>query len=134
MDDERTGLEMDQQIFAAARDVADSLIADLRFEPCRYGPAQAAIADDHIRDSRTCERGCDAPPRGFYFGKFGQRRPKLFDLRFFVFDVLADYGVEFLRLELVRMQALVLGGRVVMTGAGGRNQFDLVAHVGPLRP
>src|ERR1700742_1969399 len=134
MDDERTELEMDQALFAAARDVADGLITDLRFQPWRYGPTQTAIADDHIRDSRACERGCDAPPRGFYFGKFGQRRPKLFDLRFFIFDVLADDRIEFLRLELVRMQALVLGGRVVMTGAGGRNQFDLVAHVGPLRP
>jgi hypothetical protein len=27
------------------------------------------------------------------------------------------------------VQALIFGGRVVMTGAGGGNQFDFVAHV-----
>jgi hypothetical protein len=75
------------------------------------------------------EGGRDAASRGFYFRKFGQRLRRLFDLRFFVGDVLAHHGIEFLRLELVRVQALVLGGRVVMTCAGGRNQLDLVAHV-----
>jgi hypothetical protein len=75
------------------------------------------------------ERGRDATPRGFYFRKFGQLRLNLFDLGFFVSDVLAHDGIEFLCLELVWVQALILGGRVVMTGAGGGNQFDLVAHV-----
>jgi len=44
---------------------------------------------------------------------------ELFDLRFFVGNVLADDGIEFLRLQFVRMQALIFGGRVVVTGAGG---------------
>jgi hypothetical protein len=78
------------------------------------------------------ESGRDAASRSFYFRELGQRPSRLFDLRFFVSDVLAHHGIEFLRFELVRMQALILGGRVVMTRAGGRNQFDFVAHVRPL--
>jgi hypothetical protein len=78
------------------------------------------------------EGGSDAPPGSFYFWEFRQFKARLFDLRFFVGDVLADHRIEFLRLQLVRVQALILGGRVVMTGARGRNQFDLVAHNSPL--
>jgi hypothetical protein len=78
------------------------------------------------------ESGRDAASRSFDFRKLGQRPSRLFDLRFFVSDVLAHYRIEFLRFELVRMQAFILGGRVVMTGTGGRNQFDFVAHVRPL--
>jgi hypothetical protein len=32
------------------------------------------------------------------------------------------------------MQTFVLRGRVVMAGAGRRNQLDLVAHESPLKP
>jgi hypothetical protein len=78
------------------------------------------------------KRGRNAASRGFYFRKLGQLRLSLFDLRFFVGDVLAHHGIEFLRLKLVRMQALILRGRVVVTRAGGRYQFDFVAHDGPL--
>src|SRR5258708_1647384 len=134
MHDERAGLEPDEQVFRAPIDGTDTLAANGRFEFRSDRPAQAPIADDHVDDTMPNERGCDAPPRGFYFGKLGQLRLKLFDLRFFVSDVLAHHGIEFLRLELVRMQALILGGRVVVTGTGGRNQFDFVAHEQPLKP
>jgi hypothetical protein len=134
MHDERARLEPDNQVFRAPLDPPDELPADGGFETCCDGPTQAAIADDHVNDAMAHECGRDAASRGFYFRKLGQRLNRLFDLRFFVSDVLAHHGVEFLRLELVGMQAFVFGGRVVMTGAGGRNQLDLVAHVQPLKP
>src|ERR1700682_4184532 len=43
----------------------------------------------------------------------------LLDLRFFVRDVLARHGVEFFGFHLVRMQPLVLRGRIEMPGTGG---------------
>src|SRR5580692_6967840 len=58
-----------------------------------------------------------------------QARRALLDLRFFVRDVLAHDRIEFLGFQLVRMQALVLRGRIVMTGARRRDQFDFVAHM-----
>jgi hypothetical protein len=134
MQDERAGFESDEQVFRAPIDGNDTLAADGGFEFRSDGPAQATIADDHVDEMMPNERGCDAPPRGFYFGKLGQLRLKLFDLRFFVSDVLAHHGIEFLRLEFVRVQALIFGGRVVVTGAGGGNQFDFVAHEQPLKP
>jgi hypothetical protein len=134
MHNERAGFEADNQVFRAPLDCAHQLPANGRFEIRGDGPAQPAIADDQVDDARLNECGRDAAPGRFYFRKLGQRPARLFDLRFFVGDVLAHHRIEFLRLELVRMQALILGGRVVMTGAGGRNQFDFVAHVRPLKP
>jgi hypothetical protein len=134
VNNERAGVELDDQVFRAPVDCAYAPAANRRFEIRGDGPAQAAIADDQIDDTRPNECGRNAASRGFYFRKLGQRPARLFDFRFFVGDVLADHGIEFLRLELVRMQALILGGRVVVTGAGGRNQFDFVAHVRPLKP
>jgi hypothetical protein len=125
---------MDQKIFGAPIYAADGLMANQRFDICGDWPAQAPIADDHFGNALTDESGRNAPSRGFYFRKFRQRQPELFDLRLFVFHVLSDHGIEFLRLELVRMQALILGGRVVVTGAGGGNQLDFVAHERPLKP
>src|SRR5580693_9076556 len=58
-------------------------------------------------------------------------RSRLLDLRLFICDVLAHHRVELLRFQFVRMQPLVLGGRVVMPGARRRNQFDFVAHEFP---
>src|ERR1700675_4632490 len=55
----------------------------------------------------------------------------LLDLRFFVRDVLARHGIEFLGFHLVRMQPLVLRGRIEMTGTGGRDQLDFIAHADP---
>jgi hypothetical protein len=52
----------------------------------------------------------------------------LLDLRFFVGDVLAHHRIEFHGLHLVRMEPLVLRGRVEMTGARRRDQFDFIAH------
>ena len=129
---ERARFEPDNQVFRAPIDSADELPTDGGFEICGDRPAQAAIAHDHVEDTMADESGRDAASRSFYFRKLGQRPSRLFDLRFFVSDVLAHYRIEFLRFELVRMQALFLGGSVVMTGAGGRNQFDFVAHVRPL--
>jgi len=129
MHDERAAFEPDDQVFRASLDAEDLLPTYGSFEIRRNGPAQAPIADHHVDDAAANERGRDAPPRGFYFGKLGQLKPNLFDLGFFISDVLAHYGIEFLRLELVGVQALIFGGRVVMTGAGGGNQFDFVAHV-----
>jgi hypothetical protein len=42
--------------------------------------------------------------------------------------VLADDRIEFLRFHFVRVQTLVLRGRVVMAGAGRGDQFDFVTH------
>jgi hypothetical protein len=132
--DERAGFELDKQVFRAPLDCAHQLPTNGRFEICRDGPAQPAIADDEVGDALPDQCGRDAAPRSFYFRKLGQRRAGLFDLRFFIGDVLAHHGIEFLRLELVGMQTLIFGGRVEVTGAGGRNQFDFVAHVQPLKP
>src|SRR6266481_7288880 len=52
----------------------------------------------------------------------------LLDLRFFVRDVLARHGIEFLGFHLVRMQPLVLRGGIEMPGAGRRDQLDFIAH------
>jgi hypothetical protein len=125
---------LDDQVFRAPLDCAYQLPTNGRLEIRRNGPAQAAISDDQVDDAVPDQGGRDAASRSFYFGKLGQRRAGLFDLRFFIRDVLAHHGIEFLRLELVRMQALIFGGRVEVTGAGGGNQFDFVAHVGPLKP
>jgi hypothetical protein len=73
------------------------------------------------------ESGCNARPGGFDFWKLGQLEP-LLDLGFFVRHVLADHRIEFLRFQFVRVQALIFGGRVVVTGAGRGNQLDFVAH------
>ncbi len=56
------------------------------------------------------------------------RALELLDLRFFVGDVFAHDRIEFLGFQLVRMQPLVLGRRVVVPGARGGNQFDFIAH------
>ena len=134
MHDERAAFEPDDQVFRAPLDAEDELSTNGRFEIRRNGPTQTAIAHEHADDTTPHECGRDSAPRCFYFRKLGQRLSRLFDFRFFVGDVLAHHRIEFLGLELVRMQAFILGGRVVMTGAGGRNQFDLVAHVRPLKP
>jgi hypothetical protein len=53
---------------------------------------------------------------------------RLLDFRFFVGDVLARHGIEFLGFHLVRMQPLVLGGREELTRSGGGDQLDFIAH------
>jgi hypothetical protein len=73
MDNQRTGLEPDEQVFRAPIDGNDALAANGHFEFCGDRPAQATIADDQVDDAGLNERGCDAPSRGFYFGKLGQR-------------------------------------------------------------
>jgi hypothetical protein len=73
MHDERAAFEPDDQVFCAPVDSQDALPANDSFEIQRDGPAQAAIADDHLDDGRLNERGRDAASRGFYFGKLGQR-------------------------------------------------------------
>src|SRR5258708_927972 len=89
-----------------------------------------------ITSMTRCPISAGAMPRRVVStsGSSGSDQAELFDLRFFVSDVLAHHRIEFLRLELVRVQALIFGGRVVVTGAGGGNQFDLVAHEQPLKP
>ena len=121
MQDHGAGLQTDEQVLRAPIDAADDLIAHRRFEFCGNRPAQAPVAHDHVDDAMAYQSGRNAASRGLYFRKLGQGRgalSRLLDLRFFVSDVLADHGIEFLRLQLVRMQTLVLGGRVVVTGAG----------------
>src|SRR5258708_12735185 len=108
MHDERAGLEPDEQVFRAPIDGNDTLAANGRFEFRSDGPAQAPIADDHVADTMSNERGCDAPPRGFYFGKLGQLSLKLFDLRFFVIHVLPHHAPQFLRPALAPFPHLIL--------------------------
>src|SRR5690606_41596079 len=52
----------------------------------------------------------------------------LLDLRFLVRHVFAYFRIEFLYFHLLRMEALVLGRRVEMTGAGARYELDLLTH------
>src|SRR5271166_107863 len=59
-------------------------------------------------------------------GSSGSRR--LLDLGFFVSDVLAHDRIVFLGLHLVGMQTLGLRRRVIVPGAGRRDQFDFIAH------
>jgi hypothetical protein len=53
---------------------------------------------------------------------------KLFNLGFLVHHMLAHYRVEFPDFHLFRHIALVLGGRIEVTGTGAGKQFDLVTH------
>jgi hypothetical protein len=53
---------------------------------------------------------------------------ELTQLGFFVLDVLANDGVKFLDHHLFRHVALVFGGGVEVTGAGGRFEFDFFAY------
>ena len=55
--------------------------------------------------------------------------PKSLDLRFLIHHVFTNDRVEFLHFDLVGRCTLVLGGRVVVTGARGRDEFNLVAHL-----
>src|SRR5215203_980876 len=69
------------------------------------------------------------PPRGGPSGRGGgeERLPQLL---FDELDVLADLGVVLLHPQLLRGELLVLVRRVEVAGAGGRNQLDLLAHLG----
>src|SRR6266545_4849736 len=49
------------------------------------------------------------------------------DLRLFELDVLAAHRVVLLQHQLVRRALLVLGGRVEVSGDGGRHQADELA-------
>jgi hypothetical protein len=132
MHDGGAGVETDQDVFGAPFDAADRLIADRGFEFLVDRPAQAALAHHCFDHAPLHERSGDPAAGGFYFRQLGQERSRsgrsLLDLRFFVGDVLARDRIEFLGLHLVRMEPLVLGGRVVVTGAGGGDELDLVAH------
>jgi hypothetical protein len=56
------------------------------------------------------------------------RKPaELLQLGFLVVNVLASDRIKFLDQHLLGHVALVLGGRVEMTRAGGRLEFDLFA-------
>src|SRR5688572_8248543 len=55
-------------------------------------------------------------------------RSGLLDLGFLVGHVLAHDRIVLADLHLLGMQALVLGRGVEVTGAGARNELDLVAH------
>jgi hypothetical protein len=123
MHDRGTRVETDQDVFGSPLDAADCLVADRRFENLVDRPAEAAIANYCLDHAAPEERGSDPSAGGFYFRQFGQERGRsgrsLLDLRFFVGDVLAHDRIEFLRFHFVRMQTLVLRGRVVVSGAGG---------------
>lgn len=41
--------------------------------------------------------------------------------------MFADDGIEFFQFHLVRLGTLVLGGRVIVAGAGRRDELDFVA-------
>ncbi len=60
------------------------------------------------------------------------RGGKLFDLSFLEDYVLAYYRIVFFELQFVWSGALVLGGRVIITGIGGGDQFDFISHGKPL--
>src|SRR5690606_3131808 len=72
---------------------------------------------------------CSLQPIGYSLEKTRRKAGfSLLDLRFLVDHVLADFGVEFLDLHLLRMQAFVLRRRIEMSRTGGRDQLDLFAH------
>jgi hypothetical protein len=52
----------------------------------------------------------------------------LFQLRFFVCDVLASLGIKFHDLHFFGHRLFVLGGRVKVTSTGGRFEFDFFSH------
>src|SRR5204863_170554 len=75
-------------------------------------------------DCRTAAQKQKAPlVRGFWLKTVDQ----LLDLGFLVRHMLTGDGIELRDLHLFRHGALVLGGRVEMTGTCGRFQLDLVA-------
>jgi hypothetical protein len=102
------------------------------------GPAQAPLAHDDVDHAPLQQSRRNAASRRFYFRELGRETARagsrLLDLRFFVRDVLAHDRIEFLGFKFVRMQTLVLRGRVVMPGARRRNQFNFVAHELLLKP
>jgi hypothetical protein len=64
------------------------------------------------------------PAAGFEISKLIEA---LLDLRFFIRNVLASNRIVLLQFQLVRHGALVLAGRVVMSGTGAGHEFDLFA-------
>ena len=116
MQNQGARIERDQNVLGAPRDAAHRLMAYRLLEICRDRPAQPSFTHDHVDDAPFEQAGRDAAAGGFYFRELGQ---ELLDLRFFVGDVLAHDRIEFLRFHFVRMQTLVLRGRVVVSGAGG---------------
>jgi hypothetical protein len=130
MQDHGAGVDADQNVLCAPLDAAHGLAANGGLEVRSDGPAKAPFAHDDLDDAPLQQSRRNAASRRFYFGELGRvtARAALLDLRFFVRDVLAHDRIELLRFQFVRMQALVLGGRIVMTRARRRDQFDFVAH------
>jgi hypothetical protein len=52
----------------------------------------------------------------------------LFDLRFLVDHVFADFGIELLDLHFTRLIPLVLGCGVEVSSAGTGDKFDFITH------
>ena len=73
MNNERAGVELNDQVFRAPVDRAYAPAASGRFEIRGDWPAQAAIADDQVDDAGPNECGRNAAPRGFYFRKLWHR-------------------------------------------------------------
>jgi len=120
--DQGAGVEADQEVFRAPLDRTHGLSANGGLEVGGNRPAQAALAHGHIEDAPLEQRGRNPASGRFYFRKLGRVTARtlrrLLDLRFFVRDVLAHDRIEFLRFHLVGMQTLVLGGGVIVPGAG----------------
>jgi hypothetical protein len=71
MQNESPGVEYDQEVFGSALDAAHGLMQDRGLEVVGDGPAQAAIAYDHVGDAPANERGRNAAAGGLYFRQLG---------------------------------------------------------------
>jgi hypothetical protein len=69
--DERTLVESNQNVFGAPFDAADDLMRDRRLEMPVDGPAQSPIANHDMGDASADEGGRDAATGGLYFRQFG---------------------------------------------------------------
>src|ERR1700722_18534495 len=101
MQDQRAGVEADEDVLGSPIDTPNRMSLNGGFEVRRYGPAQTALAHDDLDHAPLLQGRRDAASRRFYFRELGRvtaraRSRPLLDLRFFIGDVLAHDRIEFL--------------------------------------
>ncbi len=71
MQNQRAGVETDENVFGAPLDRAHGLIANIGLETAGDRPAQAPLAHDGAQDPAIEQRRRNAAAGGFYFRKLG---------------------------------------------------------------
>jgi hypothetical protein len=129
-------VRIEQKVLGASAKGADGLAGQIVFDVVWYRPTQAAIAYDDGLDLHAFHPGREAPAAGFDFRQFRhellckkkyetsmKKKPAkagffLLDFGFFIKHVFPYRRIVFLGLHLFRMNTLVFGRRVVVSGSG----------------